>query len=68
MVLFLFICIIINKNKMKNLIKFILSLFKVNKKYLRKLIQLNHVTLMYLSKVLALINEYRKPINLPELR
>jgi hypothetical protein len=23
---------------------------------------------MYLSKVLALINEYRKPINLPELR
>jgi hypothetical protein len=28
----LFICIIINKNKMKNLIKFILSLFKVNKK------------------------------------
>jgi hypothetical protein len=53
---------------MKNLIKFILSLFKVNKNYLRKLIQLNHVTLMYLSKVLALINEYRKPINLPELR
>jgi hypothetical protein len=63
----LFICIIINKNKMKNLIKFILSLFKVKKNYLRKLIQLNHVT-PFESKVLALINEYRKPINLPELR
>jgi hypothetical protein len=47
---------------MKNLIKFILSLFKVNKKLPTKTYTIKSRNPdVFESKVLALINEYRKP-------